>query len=353
MVFPREVEHIMRQRKRSKIYFTIGVILILVTLLLHRRHNPEQQIVMCVDTEPVTVREFMQRMEYEYRAITIDYFTNKYDVAIEEDFWNQEFDGITPKDYLINKTTQACTEIKIQELEMKKMGLLEDISYSSFLDDLQIENQRRKEIIEEGGVIYGPEQYSENEYFEYVFGNLKKDLKNKMADTYGWLEEKELKKYYDKNKEVYYKTSDDIEILKLVVPYDKDTRENLYQQLHKISMQVSDRLSFEKEAGKFGKVTAQSFTEESARTDSRYYEVLKLAAMKIPQDSVSNVLDDGENLAIIYCVAKKEGDYITYEQVAENVIKLYVDDCYEKWLEKRTGEVSVELKNLEELITVK
>lgn len=40
---------------------------------------------------------------------------------------------------------EDCARIKLAELAMKEYGLLKDISYRTFLDNLERENQRREE----------------------------------------------------------------------------------------------------------------------------------------------------------------------------------------------------------------
>lgn len=340
----------MRHRWKYYLLSTIGFISILAIFLVFKCSKSDYKAVMYVDGEPVTIQEFKQRMEYDYRAVTIDYFTKNHHAVIGENFWNQQFDGVTPYQFLIDKTIEGCTYIKIQELEMQKRGVLEDISYQSFLKDFERENQRRKEIVENGGVIYGPQQYSENEYFEYVFANLKIELKDRMAKDLGWNDEKNLRQYYEEHKDTYYKKTDDIEILKISVPYNKSTKENLYTQLMNVVNNSSDRESFEKSASLVGEVVSQTFTEDTARTDSRYNELLKLTAMDMNPGSVSNVIDDGEKLAVIYCLSKKDGGYVAFESVSENVNKMYVDECYGNWLEERYNKANVFLEDIEKII---
>lgn len=73
-------------------------------------------------------------------------------------------------------TIEDCARIKLAELAMKEYGLLEDISYRTFLDSLERENQRREE---------------------------------------------NLKRYYEKHKDAYYRRSDSIEVEKITLPYEE------------------------------------------------------------------------------------------------------------------------------------
>ena len=337
--------------KRYTIFLLIGaLILCLGIVCLTKCKYSEMQPIMYVNGEPVTIREFKQRMEYDYRAVTIDYFARNWNAQVDEEFWGKRFRDITPREYLAERTIENCALIKIQTLKMKEMGIINDISYQSFLSDLEVENQRRKETVQKGGIIYGPEQYSENEYFEYVFSNLRKELKEKMATELGWNEESELQEYYETFKDSYYKYSDDIEIIKLVVPYNNDSKSETYSKLEKIVKASVDKESFEKAANVLGEIEVQNFTEETARSDSRYFEPLKLAAMSLEPDSVSQVIDDGENLSVIYCVSKIDGGYIPFDSIRDNVRQQYYDQCFDEWLNNQYAKAEIVVKNVERIV---
>ena len=49
--------------------------------------------------------------------------------------------------------------------------MLSDISYDGFVQNLMLENERRQQAIKKNQVVFGPAQYTEETYFEYVMGN--------------------------------------------------------------------------------------------------------------------------------------------------------------------------------------
>jgi hypothetical protein len=57
---------------------------------------------------------------------------------------------------------------KVQQLVMRELGLVSDVSYRGFLLDLSRENERRRTAIAMGERIYGPQELHERTYFEYV-----------------------------------------------------------------------------------------------------------------------------------------------------------------------------------------
>lgn len=340
-----------QKRKLDKVlcavFLTVGCLVILWGILLESGlgKKTKEQVTFTVNGEAVTEREVSQRIAYMHRAVTIDHFSREKGMELDEEFWDRECEGITPREYLQKKTIEDCARIKLAELAMKEYGLLEDISYRTFLDSLERENQRRKESYQKGQVIYGPQKYGEGEYFAHTFANLEKELKKKLDEEFGWSREENLKRYYEKHKDAYYRRSDSIEVEKITLPYEKASREEIKKALEQVRKEVQNGKTFAEAAKKLGTVETQHFDEESARADSRDYEPLKLAAMELKEYEISPVIDDGSNLSVLFCTAKEEGGYRTYEETADNVVSLVRDESYEKWLDTVYREADLQIKN--------
>lgn len=196
---------------------------------------------------------------------------------------------------------EDCARIKLAELAMKQYGLLKDISYRTFLDNLERENQRREESYQKEQVIYGPQKYGEGEYFAHTFANLEKELKKKLDEEFGWSREENLKRYYEKHKDAYYRRSDSIEVEKITLPYEKVSREEIRKALEQVRKEVQDGKTFAEAAQKLGTVETQRFDEESG--------------------------------------------YRPYEEVADNVVSLVREESYEKWLDTAYREADLQIKN--------
>lgn len=139
---------------------------------------------------------------------------------------------------------EDCARIKLAELAMKEYGLLKDISYRTFLDNLERENQRREESYQKEQVIYGPQKYGDGEYFAHTFANLEKELKKKLDEEFGWSREENLKRYYGKHKDAYYRRSDSIKVEKITLPYEKASREEIVKSLEQVRKEIQDGKPF-------------------------------------------------------------------------------------------------------------
>ena len=65
---------------------------------------------------------------------------------------------------------------------MMEYGIVseKDITYREFLKLFQQENLRRRETAAQGGVVYGPEQYSESGYYHYLHNTRLQELREAM-----------------------------------------------------------------------------------------------------------------------------------------------------------------------------
>ncbi|MEI7980239.1 MAG: metallophosphoesterase [Bacteroidota bacterium] len=152
-----------------------------------------------VNGEPISVREFML-MAQKGRAEVIRFFRIHYNLEFGEDFWTQVTDGKSPSEMLKRRTLDTLVSMKLQQITARNLGLTGDISYKGFLLGLENENRRRLDAKNKGKVIFGPVQYSEEVYYDYLFSNLVIALKKKMNDSVFKINDVQVVDVYNKNR---------------------------------------------------------------------------------------------------------------------------------------------------------
>ena len=153
-------------------------------------------IVATVNGEPVSATELTARMP-EYRAAVVQYFLNNHQADYTKDFWNTAYDGKTPSEMLIEKAMDDLVRIKLQQILARENNMLEDISYAAFLEQWQQENTRRQTAVNNGQVVYGPVQFSEQMYYRYYLSKLILELKHKLAENGLNVSDNNLKQYFE------------------------------------------------------------------------------------------------------------------------------------------------------------
>ncbi len=159
----------------------------------------DNDVIATVDGEPVSIQLFEQRLSL-HRSAVYSYFHKKYTIENPSSFWTTRYGKEMPSEIIKKRAMDDCVNIKIQQILARDNGIMTDISHKAFLENLKNENIRRIKILAKNGVIYGPEQYTEKTYFEYIFSNMQIKLKTKLGQDTFYLSDDELKKFHESRK---------------------------------------------------------------------------------------------------------------------------------------------------------
>ena len=140
--------------------YTAGIlILFIVTVFLiakpeFSQTHQEDTYIAIVDGEEIHVSEF-QRAIRANRAEIIKYFHEKYDAAQSADF-GPPYGDETPLELIKKKALEDSIHLKIRQILAKEQGVLSDISYDGFVQNLMLENERRQQAIKKNQVVFDP-----------------------------------------------------------------------------------------------------------------------------------------------------------------------------------------------------
>ncbi|MDF2923508.1 MAG: PpiC-type peptidyl-prolyl cis-trans isomerase [Paenibacillaceae bacterium] len=340
-----------RSRKWG-IFTAISVIIILAVIVLivstGNGRNTDWKTLASVNDEPITVREFKMMME-KYRAAIYTYFNQKYGVNHSEHFWYESFQGEKPEELLRQKTLEELIFIKVQQILFKEEGLVRDIGYKSFLKDFKEENIRRKKSIDEKKIFFGPEQYSENQYYDYLFSNQVIKLKEKLSREKLETDDGELKQYYSANKDQKYRKIDSFKLEKITVKADPEgnTAQSVMEDILK---KLNDGEALSRVAAKYSKEETPEVSLEEVilneavfSQNTRELVTLKSAAEKLEEGQTGNVFTDDGFLTLIHCVERKDGGYYLFDDVKGMIGKEILDEKYNKYIEHLVGMAKVKI----------
>lgn len=158
-------------RKSLIVVAAIVVITIVVILLIQNSGLSHNAKVFTVNDNNVTYGEFRLISE-KHRGEVVTYFYSTHNVNEGLDFWGNDtyFGGESPLQKLKDMTIQTLTKVKVEQQLMVEYGIIDssEMSYKVFKKLLRAENSKRAELIASGGEVYGPEQYTESSYFDYL-----------------------------------------------------------------------------------------------------------------------------------------------------------------------------------------
>lgn len=162
---------------------------------------PENTTVATINGEPVSAEEYSLVMMRQAPRV-YSFLKREKNLDDHLGYWNPDTGPDGPFAKLREMTLDELTKIKVQQAMAKQKGITQDSSFVTFRDGFQKENQRRKEALANGTVIYGPKQYDETTYYFVLFGDLTHHLKQKVSkETAAAIPEEEIRKFYDEHKD--------------------------------------------------------------------------------------------------------------------------------------------------------
>ncbi|HEY0827608.1 MAG TPA: hypothetical protein VGE40_05905 [Bacilli bacterium] len=324
------------------VILTIASILVLNTTSPISKED-DQWVVAKVNDEPILFHEFKAGM-MDHRTETIVYFHEKHDAdANHKGFWQQTFGEEVPLEVLKEKALKHLTGIKVQQMLAKEMGVLDDLSYEAFLEQLNKENKVRKERLARKEVIFGPQQYDEKTYFNYVFSNMVIDLKKALAEDRFVYSDHDLVMYYETIKERNFKIQDTITVSRLFVNYSTESSENLpteakaLEEVELFKKRLNDRDAFEQAAKEItGRNDAvfgyeeHRFESQNRKEDLVYHDSLINRAALLAEGEISEPFKEDYKYCFSIAMVTERIDhgYEKFEEVKELVELLFIDEQY-------------------------
>ncbi len=135
--------------------------------------------VATVDGIAVPARELQIYLDRD-RAATIAHYQAENHDAGSAGFWTTRYGDSTPSEHLIDAALADIARATVQRRWAVTYGIAESATYDSFLTQLRDENTRRRDAVAEKKPIYGPVQYTEANYFQYLQDQYSFDLRDAM-----------------------------------------------------------------------------------------------------------------------------------------------------------------------------
>jgi|GEM_PF-6935572 len=173
--------------------------------------NDDDAAVALVNGDAVTLKEFKARMP-RLRGEIMTYCQQTYGLDPNEPtFWSASCGGKSSLERLKEATLRLLEEDRIRERAAVKAGLHAAIGYDAFLQAWQTENRDRARRVAAGQVIFGPREFSESAYYQYVVANTVLALKQWLLEQKGetnyerWIDKQLEEATIELNRQLYEK----------------------------------------------------------------------------------------------------------------------------------------------------
>lgn len=322
----------------------------------------DSEIVATVNGYKITALELSDRMAVEKNAV-IDKFGKDYKEEINEDFWEMEVESdgkkTTPRAYLQQQALNELIRYKVEQKIAVENGIIsEEVSYQELLAQMKQENAERSKNKAEGKPVYGVTAYNKNTYFKYYYSNL--GLKNRYALSEKgkplFVDDSELKNWYDKVKSEKYPKFDTYKIYNYVVYYSpsgdggspnlnlaKDLGEKIKAALKggKDIYYIKQNISSQVES------YYVDISDENASSIYKNNPELYNAIIEMDKGDVSDVLvgvraSNGKNVVYVAkCESRKDGGFKDFEENKSSIFTEYTQEKYEKYIDEEAKKAEV------------
>lgn len=311
--------------------------------------NRSDNLGLVIGKEEILKEEFLEAMSNEKYEVT-QYFNKEYNAEVNKDFWLKDFEGEFPYQVLADRTIEALTSsYAVYEIAQEK-GHLDTIGYNDLLDRFDLENKTRETKIKNGEPVYGLAQYTLDLYKEYEMNALEKLYTNDLSNEGMQISEEESKQYYEDNKERLYVKNDDIELEFIriyhgILDVEESEIKVFTEDLESLYKEMSDTKTMGSLVDKYENLKPfyQKLDIASEELSSRGREigdVLELA-MELDNGESTQVINQNDSLYLIHCVDRVRHDFLTYDEVKDNILKVLREQKYADIVDKRAEELSV------------
>jgi len=140
-------------------------------------HFPVGDYLLAINEHRISHEEFDFFLKME-RTTTASYFGSKYNAVIDADFWERNYEGITPIDHAKDAALRNMIALYAQLDLGVQWGLLwpEEGNFGGFVAELETVNEDRAKMLEEGEAFQGLTEFDLPTFFHYRRAQLSSDL---------------------------------------------------------------------------------------------------------------------------------------------------------------------------------
>ncbi len=306
-----------------------------------------------VNHQAVSRDEFLWFAEQE-RAGVIAFFKGRYNLEYGPDYWERKVGGTTPRAVLQQKTIERLLREKVEQSLFQELGLVQDIRYAAFLQQLEKSNRDREQAAKQGKVVYGPTRYSQLQFYGHWKATLRAQATEKLAQQRWPATEELLRQFYADNRTLFRAppsaTLEVVTVQTSRIPPLNNRAEPVQSVARKLLSQLKaggalPDLLHDRSEEDAVKVSWRRLEELNADRLSELFpdegqikQVLALA----PKDSA--LLTDSDTQArVVRCVGKVLGTDRPYEAVRAQVKERWLSQRYERHLADLAGQAQLQI----------
>ncbi|MDA3731818.1 hypothetical protein PBV87_10045 [Niameybacter massiliensis] len=342
--------------KRLKKIVTLGVIVVLsgfIFMTVTMGATKEQEAYLKINNQ------FIEKDEINFivsnmKSSVISQVQGRYGLTYDENFWNTKVGDTTPRKILEEKVIETLVRNTVIEELLSAEDLLQYDSFEAFNELLVNVNEMRKKAVANKEVIYGPVEYSQFDYYNYLMANNLIALReryrmSKKVD----ITDEILKAYEQSHPELIHTEANTLETDLIYMKFvEADGTLNAHkEQLYFSSMnEVYKLLEEGKGIEELLKLYPDvlnyepySFLAENERQDLNRYGNLMEAFNQVPEGAFTPVICDNGAYYIGILNRREAGDKRPFEEYKDFLAIKYIEEWIQDDIDALTVKAQVQI----------
>jgi hypothetical protein len=327
------------------ILLSLLVLIGLVFLVFVIIDNNNKSVIAWVDGNPIMLEEFTNAISSgsnDAQSYFVEKFGAKNTVG---DFWTTSFNGVTPSDYLKDKTIKNLESIKMQQILAKSIGLVSQIDYDKFIDEYKKQNENI------------PPSLSKSSAFGMAKDDMVRKIIAKISDKELAVSTDEIQMEYNLLKSTTYaKYSKNLQIVSVsimdehfVKVNDKETKGN--EILGKIKARMEKGVKFEDIKKDYANTTdlkisfiEKTYDDNVVRRFVSYYPKFIKAIQVLNSGEVSSIINDQDgSLKVMRCTSVTNQGSQPLEKVSKAIKTALANKKFEALIAKMLNDAKIEI----------
>lgn len=295
-----------------------------------------QTPVITVGTQNIFADEWKEFLQQQKSAATVYYTENYGCTTFDNSFWTTEYNGQTPLDYARNRALDELIDGCIVLEEAQKEGLIENIDLRTLKKEWKGFNDQRQSSVSQNGVVYGPVEYSFENYYRHLISNLRNFLGEKLIQEDPEAETR-AKNFYHENLDMFT-TVGDIHASALLIEGEKDESYRLAQQAKEA---IEKGMSFEQACKQYatcGEAQFFEFTSLTQKADLHGLSEVYAACSQLQMGEISEVIETQQGMYLLEITRRDEVQVMEYEEVKNRIRDILAAEYLDAHLQKLRDE---------------
>lgn len=272
--------------------------------------------VLKIADQPVFADEWRSFLQQQKSAATVYYTKNYGCTTFDEQYWRTEYDGRTPLDYARKLALDALIDDCMILQEARDKSLIDAIDLRTLKKEWQAFNEQRQSAAE-NGVIYGPLQYSFENYYRHLISNLRNSL-GELLTTNTPFTETELQGFYQKNRAMFTNAGD-MQAVGLRIEGDEVAAYDLMLQA---KQDISNGMSFEEACARYaasGEPEPFEFTFLNEKATMHGQSEIYTACSSTGEGELSDIVQTQQGCYLFLITQKNKEQVLNYEEVKNRI----------------------------------